>query len=135
VITSTPDRRLVSVGTVTAQLLYEIGPAAYPGPDVTARVRHLPARAGRRAPGRDHRHAGSPPPEDAEGGAHRGGRVPEHHDVRADRAGRRGKAAHTEALLFVPAGRRDRSPGSTCGCCAPDRADAPTNEQAVAHLR
>ena len=41
---------LVSVGTVTAQLLYEIGGPLYPNPDVTARFDTIQAAAGRAGP-------------------------------------------------------------------------------------
>jgi hypothetical protein len=126
---------LVSVGTVTAQLLYEIGPPAYPGPDVTARFdtcrleqvgEHRVAITGTR---------GSPPPETlkvalTEAGGFRGTTtfVLTGLDVEA-------KAAHTEALLFDLLGGRDRFAGVDVRLLRTDRADAPTNEQAVAHLR
>ena len=45
----------VTVDTVTAQLLYEIGGARYANPDVTAARRHASTRAGRPRPGADHR--------------------------------------------------------------------------------
>jgi hypothetical protein len=38
---STPDRWLVSIGTVTAQLLYEIGAPLYLNPDVVRRLRSI----------------------------------------------------------------------------------------------
>ena len=48
---------MVTVGTVTAQLLYEIGGPQYLNPDVTARLRHHPPRAGRPGPRARQRHA------------------------------------------------------------------------------
>ena len=48
----------VSVGTVTAQLLYEIGGSAVPQPRRDRAVRHHRARAGRAGPRAHHRRAG-----------------------------------------------------------------------------
>ena len=48
----------VTVETVTAQLLYEIGAPAYLGPDVVARFDTIALRAGRPRPGRGHRRTG-----------------------------------------------------------------------------
>ena len=70
---------LVSVGTVTAQLLYEIGEPAYLNPDVVAhfdtiRLEQGPDRvtlAGTR---------GSPPPDDPQGRAQHARRLPQHDD-------------------------------------------------------
>ena len=48
---------MVTVGTVTAQLLYEIGGPQYLNPDVTARLRDDPPRAGGPGPRARQRHA------------------------------------------------------------------------------
>ena len=54
---------LVSVGTVTAQLLYEIAGPRYPNPDVDGALRHHPARAGGARPrARLAASRGEPPP-------------------------------------------------------------------------
>ena len=55
----------VTVGTVTAQLLYEIGGPAYANPDVTARFDTIELAARRAGPGADlAASAGEPPPAD-----------------------------------------------------------------------
>ncbi len=126
---------LVSVGTVTAQLLYEIGAPAYLGPDVTTHVdtcaleqvgEHRVAVSGTR---------GSPPPEtlkvalnDAGGFRNTMTFVLTGLDVEA-------KAAHAESLLFEVLGGRDRFAEVDVRLLRFDREDAPTNEQATAHLR
>jgi hypothetical protein len=126
---------LVSVGTVTAQLLYEIGPPAYLGPDVTAHFdtvaleqvgEHRVAISGTR---------GSPPPQtlkvalnDVGGFRNTMTLVLTGLDIEA-------KAAHAEALLFEVLGGRDRFAEVDVRLLRFDRPDAPTNEQATAHLR
>jgi hypothetical protein len=126
---------LVSVGTVTAQLLYEIAAPAYLGPDVTAhfdtvalqdRGEHHVAISGVR---------GSPPPDtlkvalnDVGGFRNTMTLVLTGLDVEA-------KAAHAEALLFDVLGGRDRFAEVDVRLLRTDRADAPANEQACAHLR
>ncbi|MGE3253545.1 acyclic terpene utilization AtuA family protein, partial [Pseudonocardia sp.] len=126
---------LVSVGTVTAQLLYEIGPPAYLGPDVVAHV-----DTARLAQVGEHRveisgTRGSPPPEtlkvalnDAGGYRNTMTLVLTGLDVEA-------KAARAEALLFEVLGGRERFAEVDVRLLRFDRPDAPTNEQATAHLR
>lgn len=126
---------LVSVGTVTAQLLYEIGAPAYLGPDVTTHFDTL-----RLEQVGEHRVAitgtrGSPPPEtlkvalnDVGGFRNTMTLVLTGLDVEA-------KAAHAEALLFEVLGGRDRFAEVDVRLLRFDRPDAPTNEQATAHLR
>ena len=99
---------LVSVGTVTAQLLYEIAEPAYLGPDVTAHFDTIELRQLG-----EHRVAvggvrGSPPPptlkvalNDAGGYRNTMTLVLTGLDIEA-------KAAHAEALLFEVLGGRDR---------------------------
>jgi hypothetical protein len=126
---------VVTVGTVTAQLLYEIGPPAYLGPDVTAHFDTI----GLADEGKDRVAIsgvrGSPPPETlkvALGGA--GGFrntmtfVLTGLDVEA-------KAARTEAMLFEVLGGRDRFAEVDARLLRFDRPDAPRNDQATAHLR
>ncbi len=126
---------LVSVGTVTAQLLYEIAAPAYPGPDVTAHfdtlaltqeAEHRVAITGTR---------GSPPPEtlkvalnDAGGFRNSMTLVLTGLDIEA-------KAAHAEALLFEVLGGRDRFAEADVRLLRFDHPDAPTNVEATAHLR
>jgi hypothetical protein len=126
---------LVSVGTVTAQLLYEIAGPAYLGPDVTAHFdtielgqvgEHRVAVSGVR---------GSPPPptlkvalNDAGGYRNTMTLVLTGLDVEA-------KAAHAEALLFDVLGGRDRFAEVDVRLLRFDTPDAPSNESATAHLR
>jgi hypothetical protein len=126
---------LVSVGTVTAQLLYEIASPAYPGPDVTARFdtlrleqigEHRVAITGTR---------GTAPPatlkvalNDVGGFRNTMTLVLTGLDVEA-------KAAHAEALLFDVLGGPDRFADVDVRLLRFDRPDAATNEQATAHLR
>ncbi|MHA6615784.1 acyclic terpene utilization AtuA family protein [Pseudonocardia sp. DLS-67] len=126
---------LVSVGTVTAQLLYEIAEPAYLGPDCTTRFDtiHL-------APDGEHRVRvsgvrGSPPPptlkvalNDAGGFRNTMTLVLTGLDIEA-------KAAHAEALLFDVLGGRDRFAEVDVRLLRFDSTDAPSNERATAHLR
>ena len=126
---------LVSVGTVTAQLLYEIADPAYLGPDCTAHFDsiHL-AREG------EHRVRisgvrGSPPPptlkvalNDAGGFRNTMTLVLTGLDIEA-------KAAHAEALLFDVLGGKDRFNEVDVRLLRYDTSDAPSNERATAHLR
>ncbi|MBV9922640.1 MAG: DUF1446 domain-containing protein [Pseudonocardia sp.] len=126
---------LVSVGTVTAQLLYEIGGPAYPGPDVTTHFDTVTlAQEG------EHRVAitgvrGSPPPEtlkvalnDVGGFRNTMTLVLTGLDIEA-------KAAWTEELLFDVLGGKERFSEVDVRLLRFDRSDASTNEQATAHLR
>jgi hypothetical protein len=136
VITKHPDTGgLVSVGTVTAQLLYEIAGPAYLGPDVTAHFDTIAL-----APDGEHRVAvtgvrGSPPPatvkvalNDVGGYRNTMTLVLTGLDVEA-------KAARAEELLFAVLGGKERFAEVDVRLLRFDRPDAPTNEQATAHLR
>jgi Acyclic terpene utilisation family protein AtuA len=126
---------LVSVGTVTAQLLYEIAGPEYLGPDVTAHFDTIAL-----APDGAHRVAitgvrGSPPPDtlkvalnDVGGYRNTMTLVLTGLDVEA-------KAARAEELLFEVLGGRDRFADVDVRLLRFDRPDAPTNDQATAHLR
>ncbi|MFR9802136.1 acyclic terpene utilization AtuA family protein [Pseudonocardia sp. RS010] len=126
---------LVSVGTVTAQLLYEIAEPAYLGPDVVA---HFDTIALRQQA--EHRVeisgvTGSPPPEtlkvalnDVGGFRNTMTMVLTGLDVEA-------KAAFAEQQLFDVLGGRDRFAEVDVRLLRFDSPDAPTNEQATAHLR
>jgi len=126
---------LVSVGTVTAQLLYEIAGPEYLGPDVTTHFDTIAL-----APDGEHRVAitgvrGSPPPDtlkvalnDVGGYRNTMALVLTGLDVEA-------KAARAEELLFAVLGGRDRFADVDVRLLRFDRPDAPTNEQATAHLR
>ena len=126
---------LVSVGTVTAQLLYEIGPPGYLGPDVTAHfdtITLTQAGADRVAISGT---CGSPPPptlkvalNDAGGFRNTMTMVLTGLDIEA-------KAARAQAMLFDVLGGRDRFTEVDVRLLRFDTPDAPTNEQATAHLR
>ena len=66
-----------TVGTVTAQLLYEIAGARYAGPDVTARFDTDRARRGRRRPGAHQRRARRAAAADAQGRPEHARRLPQ----------------------------------------------------------
>lgn len=126
---------LVSVGTVTAQLLYEIAEPAYLGPDVTTHFDTIAL-----APDGEHRVAitaarGSPPPatlkvalNDVGGFRNTMTLVLTGLDIEA-------KAAMAEELLFDVLGGKDRFAEVDVRLLRFDRPDAPSNEQATAHLR
>lgn len=126
---------LVSVGTVTAQLLYEIGAPAYLGPDCTTHFDTI-----RLAQAGEHRVEisgvhGSPPPSslkvalnDAGGFRNTMTLVLTGLDIEA-------KAAHAEQLLFEVLGGRDRFAEVDVRLLRFDTPDAPANDRATAHLR
>jgi Acyclic terpene utilisation family protein AtuA len=125
----------VSVGTVTAQLLYEIAEPAYLGPDVTTHFDTIAL-----APDGEHRVAitaarGSPPPatlkvalNDVGGFRNTMTLVLTGLDIEA-------KATRAEELLFDVLGGKDRFAEVDVRLLRFDRPDAPSNEQATAHLR
>jgi Acyclic terpene utilisation family protein AtuA len=126
---------LVSVGTVTAQLLYEIAEPAYLGPDVTAHfdTMALAQEDGQRVAITGTR--GSPPPEtlkvalnDVGGFRNTMTLVLTGLDIEA-------KAAHAEALLFEVLGGRERFAEADVRLLRFDHADATSNAEATAHLR
>ena len=126
---------LVSVGTVTAQLLYEIAEPAYLGPDVVTHFDTITLRQQA-----EHRveitgATGSPPPEtlkvalnDVGGFRNTMTMVLTGLDIEA-------KAAFAEQQLFDVLGGRDRFAEVDVRLLRFDSPDAPTNEQATAHLR
>jgi hypothetical protein len=136
VITKHPDTGgLVSVGTVTAQVLYEIADPAYLGPDVTTHFDTIAL-----TPDGEHRVAitgvrGSPPPEtlkvalnDVGGFRNTMTLVLTGLDIEA-------KAARAEELLFDVLGGKDRFADVDVRLLRFDRPDAASNEEATAHLR
>ena len=89
---------LVSTGTVTAQLLYEIGDPAYLNPDVVAHFDTIRLeQAGQ--PGRADRHPGQPAAGYPQGRAQHARRLPQYHDDGPGRPGHRaeGRARHRPA--------------------------------------
>ncbi|WP_214366429.1 acyclic terpene utilization AtuA family protein [Pseudonocardia sp. H11422] len=126
---------LVSVGTVTAQLLYEIAEPAYLGPDVTAHFDTLVLEQEGPDRVRISGVQGSPPPatlkvalNDVSGFRNTMTLVLTGLDIEE-------KAAWAEQQLFDVLGGRERFAGVDVRLLRFDRDDAPGNEQATAHLR
>jgi Acyclic terpene utilisation family protein AtuA len=126
---------LVSIGTVTAQLLYELQAPAYLGPDVTTHfdTLALTQEAEHRVEITGSR--GSPPPEtlkvalnDVGGFRNTMTLVLTGLDIEA-------KAAYAESLLFEVLGGRERFAEADVRLLRFDHPDAPTNAEATAHLR
>ncbi|MFZ5851969.1 MAG: acyclic terpene utilization AtuA family protein [Actinomycetota bacterium] len=125
---------LVTVGSVTAQLLYEIDAPAYVGPDVVAHVDTV--RVTQVGPDRVRLHGvrGSPPPPTAKValgylGGYRNSVtfVCTGLDIEA-------KAARVARMLFDRLGGRDRFARAEVRLVRTDRVDAPTEELASAYL-
>jgi len=126
---------LVSVGTVTAQLLYEIGAPAYMNPDVVARFDSV--RLTQEGPDRVRVDGvrGEPAPPTLKVclnylGGYRNTMtmVLTGLDIEA-------KAAHAESLLFDILGGRERFAETDVRLLRTDRPDADSNEAATAQLR
>jgi hypothetical protein len=126
---------LVSVGTVTAQLLYEIAEPAYPNPDVVAhfdtiRVEQAgPDRVGLSGT------RGSPPPSTAKVAVNFHGGYRNTMTLVLTGLDIEEKAAWAVQELFGVLGGRDQFAAADVRLLRFDRPDAPTNEQATAHLR
>ncbi|MDT7745779.1 MAG: hypothetical protein QOE59_4857 [Actinomycetota bacterium] len=126
---------LVSVGTVTAQLLYEIAAPAYLGPDATTHFDTVELSDDGEHRVRISGVRGSPPPptlkvalNDAGGYRNSMTLVLTGLDIEA-------KAAFAEQLLFEVLGGRDRFADVDVRLLRFDHPDAPTNAEATAHLR
>ncbi|MHA6796251.1 acyclic terpene utilization AtuA family protein [Pseudonocardia bannensis] len=126
---------LVSVGTVTAQLLYEIAEPAYLGPDVTTHFDTVALEQEGPDRVRISGVRGSPPPatlkvalNDVGGFRNTMTLVLTGLDIEA-------KAAWAEQQLFDVLGGRERFADVDVRLLRFDRDDAPANEQATAHLR
>jgi Acyclic terpene utilisation family protein AtuA len=126
---------LVSVGTVTAQLLYEIAEPAYLGPDVithfdTARIEQAGpdrvALAGTK---------GSLPPGSLKVALNMLGGYRNTMTLVVTGLDIEQKAEHARQLLFTRLGGADAFDETDVRLLRFDRPDAPVNEQATAHLR
>lgn len=126
---------LVSVGTVTAQLLYEIAEPAYLGPDCTTHFDTIQlsqdgadrvAISGAR---------GSPPPKTLKVALNDVGGYRNTMTLVLTGLDIEQKAARAEELLFDVLGGRGRFAEVDVRLLRFDTPDAPTNEQATAHLR
>jgi hypothetical protein len=126
---------LVSVGTVTAQLLYEIGEPAYLNPDVVAHFDTVHVdQAG------PHRVAvtgtkGSPPPDTLKVALNMLGGYRNTMTMVITGLDIEAKAEQATTLLFGLLGGRSAFEEADVRLLRFDRPDAPTNEQATAHLR
>jgi hypothetical protein len=126
---------LVSTGTVTAQLLYEIDEPAYRGPDVTARFDTI--RLAQAGPDRVRicGTRGEPPPSDLKVAVNLLGGYRNTMTLVLTGLDIDEKARWAEQLLFDAVGGRDRFAEADVRLLRFDRPDAPTNERATAHLR
>ncbi|MHA6758285.1 acyclic terpene utilization AtuA family protein [Streptacidiphilus sp. PAMC 29251] len=126
---------LVSTGTVTAQLLYEIGEPAYLNPDVTThfdtvRLEQVgPARVSLSGT------KGSPPPTTLKVALNMLGGYRNTMTMVLTGLDIEEKAAHAQALLFGQLGGAEQFDEVDVRLLRFDRPDAETNEQATAHLR
>ncbi len=136
VITKHPDTGgLVSPGTVTAQLLYEIAEPGYPNPDVVAHFDTV--TLGQDGPDRVRLSGtrGSPPPATAKVAINFLGGYRNTMTLVLTGLDIEDKAAWAEQELFGILGGREQFADVDVRLLRFDRPDAPTNEQATAHLR
>ena len=136
VITKHPDTGgLVSVGTVTAQLLYEIAEPAYANPDVIAHFDT--ATLSQDGPDRVRISGtrGSPPPPTAKVAMNLIGGFRNTMTLVLTGLDIEAKAAWARQELFGVLGGEDQFEDVDVRLLRFDTPDAPTNEQATAHLR
>ena len=126
---------LVSPGTVTAQLLYEIAEPGYANPDVVAHFDTI--RLEQDGPDRVRISGtrGSPPPATAKVAINFLGGYRNTMTLVLTGLDIEEKAAWAEQELFAILGGRDQFADVDVRLLRFDRPDAPTNEQATAHLR
>jgi hypothetical protein len=126
---------LVSPGTVTAQLLYEIGEPAYLNPDVTAHFDTI--RLERQGPDRVALTGtrGSPPTDDLKVALNMLGGYRNTMTMVITGLDVEAKAEHAERLLFDRLGGRAQFEEADVRLLRYDSPDAPTEELATAHLR
>jgi Acyclic terpene utilisation family protein AtuA len=126
---------LVSVGTVTAQLLYEIAGPAYANPDVVARFDTIRLDADGPDRVRISGTRGSSPPEDLKVALNYLGGYRNTMTMVLTGLDIEQKAARAEAMLFDLLGGKQRFREADVRLIRSDQPDAPTNEQATAQLR
>jgi Acyclic terpene utilisation family protein AtuA len=126
---------LVSVGTVTAQLLYEIGQPAYLNPDVVAHFDTI--RLDRIGPDRVALTGtrGSPPPDTLKVALNMLGGYRNMMTMVITGLDVEQKAGHATSLLSTLLDQAGRPEEMDVRLLRFDRPDAPTNELATAHLR
>jgi hypothetical protein len=126
---------LVSVGTVTAQLLYEIADPAYLGPDVIAHFDTIALTQEAEHRVRISGVRGSAPPPTLKVALNGAGGYRNTMTLVLTGLDVEAKAEHAEALLFDVLGGRDRFAETDVRLLRFDSPDAPSNERATAHLR
>jgi hypothetical protein len=126
---------LVSPGTVTAQLLYEIGEPAYLNPDVVAHFDTI--RLGSAGPDRVTLTGtrGSPPPDTLKVALNMLGGYRNTMTMVITGLDVEAKAQHAQNLLFERLGGSAQFEEADVRLLRYDRPDAPANELATAHLR
>ena len=136
VITKHPDTGgLVSPGTVTAQLLYEIAEPGYANPDVVAHFDTVTLEQDGPDRVRLSGTRGSPPPATAKVAINFLGGYRNTMTLVLTGLDIEDKAAWAEQELFGILGGREQFADVDVRLLRFDRPDAPTNEQATAHLR
>jgi hypothetical protein len=126
---------LVSAGTVTAQLLYEIAEPAYANPDVVANFDTMRLESDGPDRVRISGTRGSPPPENLKVALNYLGGYRNTMTMVLTGLDIEQKAARAEAMLFDLLGGKERFGEADVRLIRFDRPDAPTNEQATAQLR
>jgi hypothetical protein len=126
---------LVSVGTVTAQLLYEIAGPGYANPDVVAHFDTIQLDADGPDRVRISGTRGGPPPADLKVALNYLGGYRNTMTMVLTGLDIEEKAARAEAMLFDLLGGKQRFGEADVRLIRSDRPDAPTNEQATAQLR
>jgi Acyclic terpene utilisation family protein AtuA len=126
---------LVSPGTVTAQLLYEIAEPAYANPDAIAHFDTITVEPDGPDRVRLSGTKGSPPPATAKVAMNFAGGYRNTMTLVLTGLDIEEKAAWAQEELFGVLGGRDQFAEVDVRLLRFDRPDAPTNEQATAHLR
>jgi hypothetical protein len=126
---------LVSTGTVTAQLLYEIAQPAYAGPDVVAHFDTIRLAQEGTDRVRISGTRGSPPPPAVKVAVNYLGGYRNTMTLVLTGLDIEDKAARAEEMLFGVLGGRDRFAEVDVRLIRSDRPDAPSNELATAQLR
>ena len=126
---------LVSAGTVTAQLLYEIGDPAYLNPDVVAHFDTIHVESACRDRVALTGTRGSPPPDTLKVAVNMLGGYRNTVTMVITGLDIERKAEHATTLLFGELGGEAQFEEADVRLLRFDRPDAPTNEQATAHLR
>jgi Acyclic terpene utilisation family protein AtuA len=125
----------VSVGTVTAQLLYELGAPDYPNPDVVARFDTVRLEAIAPDRVRISGTRGDPPPPTLKVGINAPGGYRNTMTMVITGLDVEAKAAHAEHLLFDVLGGREQFAAVDVQLVRTDHPDASTNAEATAQLR